>query len=146
MGSWLKPCIYVVCLYSRSTSPIGPRALTFPASSTTPVAQIRFSRAAFCEASTRIPARPTNSSSRRLAFSMKDGSPTLSHSSHQQYLGIEAGAHRKGEAEPHTNRVDVHRHRQIVAELGERCDLVPCVPRTCSGMSPSNNPRLMMFS
>ena len=124
MGSWLKPCIYAACLYSCSTSPIGPRALTFPASSTTPVAQMRSSRAAFCEASTRIPARSTNSSSRRLAFSTKvsvaDAEPLV----HQQNLGLEAGAHRECEPEPHTERVGMHRHRQIVAELGERRDLV----------------------
>ena len=47
---------------------------------------------------------------------------------HQQDLGLDAGAHREGEPQHHAGRVGVHRHRQVVAQLGECRDLLRAFP------------------
>ena len=101
---------------------MGPQALTLPASSRTAVLQTRCSRLVFCDARTRMPARSTNASSLRWAFSAKARSPTLSHSSIRRISGSKHVQTAKSEAETHADRVGVHRHAQVVAELGERRD------------------------
>ena len=106
-----------------STSSSAPLARTLPASSSTPVEHTRRSISGSCDTSTTTPAPPANASRRRYAFSRNAPVPDHHPLVHQQDLGLKAGAHREPEPEPHPRRVGVHRHGQVVAELGERRDL-----------------------
>ena len=53
-------------------------------------------------------------------MSVADAQPFV----HEQDLGLEAGAHREAKPESHARRVGVRRHGEVVAQFGERRDLL----------------------